>query len=130
MQVSGKVLKQTEPNRILVEIVRTSACGGDCHSCGNCGGSKSRIVAECSDVVSEGDTVLVSIPSKRYFLLSFLVFIVPLFVIVASYLLFRNFLGENGSSVAAFLTGVLSFVLIVLAGRKLKMPKAVKTEQP
>ena len=128
MEVSGKVLERVNEKHIRVEIVRASACGGNCHSCGSCGGSQSKIIAECADTVLPGDEVTVSIPSQRFFLLSFLVFIVPLAVIVAGYFLFLGWLGETIASLAAFFSGVAAFVLIVLAFRKLKMPKARKTE--
>lgn len=124
MEVSGTVLEKLENGRILVEIVRHSACGGNCHSCGSCGGTQSKIVAECTDSVSVGDRVLVSISTNRYFLLSFLVFLVPLCVIVAGYVGLHRFFSETSSSLGAVLLGVISFVAIVLAMRKLKMPKA------
>lgn len=126
METSGTVLEILENGRILVEIVRTSACGGNCHSCGSCGGTQSRIVAECSDSVSIGDTVRVQISANRYFLLSFLVFLVPLFLIVAGYLLLQRFLPETPASLGAILLGILAFVAILLAMRRLKMPKAHK----
>ncbi len=126
MKVSGTVLEILENGRILVEIIRQSACGGNCHSCGNCGGTQSKIIAECTDVVAVGDRVLVSISTNRYFLLSFLVFLVPLCVIVAGYVGLHQFFSETSSSLGAVLLGVVSFVLIVLAMRKLKMPKAYK----
>lgn len=126
MEVSGKVLERVNEKHIRVEIVRASACGGNCHSCGSCGGTQSKIIAECTDSVLPGDWVAVSIPSQKFFLLSFLVFVVPLVVIVAGYTLLSGILPETGASLAAFFSGVAAFVLIVLAFRRLKMPKAVK----
>ena len=124
MQVSGTVLEVKENNRILVEIVRQSACGGNCHSCGTCGGTESKIIAECTDSVSVGDRVFVTMPANRYFLLSFLVFLVPLFMIVAGYVALSKFLPETSASLGAILLGIVTFLAIVLAFRKLKMPKA------
>lgn len=126
MEAHGTVVQKLENRRILVEIVRQSACGGNCHSCGSCGGTTSRIVAECEDSVAVGESVVVQISDNRYFLISFLVFLLPLCVIVASFLGFRPFFTEDAASLGAFFSGVVSFVLIVLASRKLKMPKAHK----
>lgn len=124
MQVPGTVLEVKENNRILVEIVRQSACGGNCHSCGSCGGTESKIIAECTDNVKVGDRVLVAMPNNRYFLLSFLVFLVPLFMIVAGYVVLSKFLPETPASLGAILVGIATFLAIVLGMRKLKMPKA------
>lgn len=130
MQVCGTVLQVLEQEKILVEIVRSSACGGNCHSCGSCGGTHSKIVAECSDAVHVGDTVMVTISDNRYFLLSFLVFLVPLLIIVAGYVFLHRFFDESAASFGAVLLGIAGFVAIVLAFRKLKMPKATKQNNP
>lgn len=129
MEVFGKVLEQIDEKRIKVEVERISACGGNCHSCGSCGAKQSVIVAECSDKVLAQELVKVVIPSQRFFLLSFFVFIVPLATIVAGYMLFSSVLPETAASVVSFLFGVAAFLLIILMLRKLKMPKAYKINQ-
>lgn len=126
MEVTGSVLQLLDDRKILVQIQRTSACGGNCHSCGSCGGSASQIVAICPETVEVGDRVLLETSTNRYFFLSFLVFFVPIFVIVAGYLLLNRFYSENMSSVGAVVLGVLSFLAVVLSMRKLKTPKAKK----
>ena len=126
MKVTGSVVKRLDDCNILVQIVRTSACGGNCHSCGSCGGSQSQIIARCLEDVKEGEIVTIEMSSNRYFLLSFLVFLVPLAVIVAGYLVLNSFLGESLASLGAVLLGVTVFLLIVLGMRKLKTPKAEK----
>lgn len=126
MEVTGSVLQLLDDRKILVQIQRTSACGGNCHSCGSCGGNASQIVAICPETVEVGDRVLLETSTNRYFFLSFLVFFVPIFVIVAGYLLLNRFFSENMSSVGAVVLGVLSFLAVVLSMRKLKTPKAKK----
>lgn len=124
MQVAGKVIERLDEKHILVEIIRTSACGGDCHSCGSCGGNQSRIVAQCTDYVKENEMVRITISDRRYFGLSFLVFILPLFVIIAFYVWLSSQYSEGISAGLSFLLGVFFFVGIVLGMRKLKMPRA------
>ncbi len=126
MEVTGSVLQLLDDRKILVQIQRSSACGGNCHSCGSCGGSVSQIVAICPESVEVGDRVLLETSTNRYFILSFLVFLVPLLVIVAGYLLLNGFFSENVSSLGAVVLGVLAFLAVVLSMRKLKIPKAKK----
>ena len=126
MKVTGSVVKRLDDHKILVEIIRTSACGGNCHSCGSCTGNQSQIMARCTEPVEVGDRVTIEMSSNRYFLLSFLVFLLPLMVIVESYLLLHRWIGESASSLGAVLIGVISFLVIVLGMRKLKIPKAEK----
>lgn len=126
MEVTGSVLQLLDDRKILVQIERASACGGNCHSCGSCGGSASQIVAMCPEMVKVGDKVLLETSTNRYFFLSFLVFFVPLFVIVAGYLLLHKFFTETVSSLGAVILGVLAFLAVVLSMRKLKIPKAKK----
>lgn len=126
MKVTGSVVKRLDDHKILVEIVRTSACGGNCHSCGSCSGSQSQITARCTEEVNAGDQVMIELSSHQYFLLSFLVFLLPLFVIVAGYVLFAKFFGETASSFGAVLLGILVFLAVVIGMRRLKIPKAKK----
>lgn len=128
MKVTGSVVKRLDDHKILVEIVRTSACGGNCHSCGSCAQSQSQITARCTEKVSVGDKVMIELSSNRYFFLSFLVFLVPLFVIVAGYVLLARFFGETESSLGAIVLGIAAFLAIVLGMRKLKIPKAERID--
>ena len=129
MIVTGTVIKRLDEKNILVKIVRSSACGGDCHSCGMCHGGEADVIAECTDYVQEGDAVLVTIPNKRYFFISFAVFFVPLAVIILAFLLSHLYLSESVSALISVLAGVLFFVGIALWFRRLKHPKATKKEE-
>ncbi len=129
MKVTGTVLKRLSGKNILIKIKRSSACGGDCHTCGVCNGGESEIIAECTDLVCEGDEVLVTIPNKRYFTISFTVFLLPLCVMIFAFWLCRQSCTEDISALVSLLAGVLSFLLITLLFRKLKIPKATKKEE-
>ena len=85
MKVTGTVVTRLDEKRIRLKIVRSSACGGNCHTCGICHGGEADIIAECTDWVQEGDEVLVTIPNRRYFSISFVVFFVPLCVILLAF---------------------------------------------
>lgn len=128
MKVTGTVTKRLNEKSVLVKIIRSSACGGDCHTCGMCHGGEADIMAECTDMVQEGDEVLVSIPNKRYFSISFAVFFLPLMIILISFWFCNRYFAEDISALLAFSAGVLAFVVIALLFRKLKMPKAIPME--
>ena len=129
MKVTGTVTKRLNEKSILVKVIRSSACGGDCHTCGMCHGGEADIIAECTDWVQEGDEVLVTIPNKRYFSISFAVFFVPLIVILLAFLLCNQYLSEALSALISVSAGVLVFVAITLLFRRLKKPKATKKEE-
>lgn len=129
MKVAGTVTKRLNEKSILVKVIRSSACGGDCHTCGMCHGGEADIIAECTDWVQEGDEVLVTIPNKRYFSISFAVFFIPLLVIILTFWLCEKSLSEALSALISVSAGVLVFVAITLLFRRLKKPKAIKKEE-
>ncbi len=129
MKVAGTVVERLNEKNILVKVIRSSACGGNCHTCGICHGGEADIIAECTDWVQEGDEVLVTIPNRRYFSISFVVFFVPLAVMIAAFWLCHRYLAEALSALISISAGVLVFVMIALLFRKLKIPKATRKEE-
>lgn len=126
MQRIGTVIERLDEKRILLEVERPSACGGDCRTCGSCSGNTSHIVAECREAVAPGEQVCVSISDHRYFLLSFLVFILPLGGMMIGYWFLVHWWGEAVAPWGALLLGAGIFVSVILGMRTLKMPHAAK----
>ena len=123
MIVLGKVVEKSENGIIKTEILRQSACGGKCGSCGNSCGSKSYVMVKNDDNANVGDVVIIESSGKKVMVLSFSVFIVPLISIFILYKLFQNVISnENLTALLSFFGGVLIFIGVVLAFRKLKMP--------
>ena len=123
MEVLGRVTQKLDENNIKVEILRASACGGKCGECGNSCGSKSYIVAKNYDNAKKDDVVKLESEDKKVLLLSFVVFIVPILVIVAIF----NFGGiivknETLKALSAFFGGIVSFITTVVFFRRLKKP--------
>ena len=129
MKVTGTVVTRLDEKRIRLKVVRSSACGGDCHTCGMCHAGEADIIAECTDLVQEGDEVVVTIPNRRYFSISFAVFFLPLAVIILAFWLCQKYLSEAMAALVSFVSGVLVFVVIALLFRKLRIPKATKKEE-
>ena len=129
MKVTGTVVSRLDEKNILVKIIRSSACGGDCHTCGMCHGGEADIIVECTDFVGEGYEVLVTIPNSKYFSISFAVFFIPLVVIILAFWLCQQSLSEALSALISVSAGVLVFVAITLLFRRLKKPKVTKKEE-
>ena len=82
MEVLGRVTERISEDSVRVEILRTSACGGKCGECSTSCGSKSYIIAKNFDNAVKDDIVKIESDDKKVLILSFLVFIIPLLVIV------------------------------------------------
>ncbi len=123
MEVLGRVMQKLDENNIRVEILRASACGGKCGECGSSCGSKSYIVVKNYDGAKKDDVVKIETSDKKVLALSFIVFIVPILVIVMLYNL-GNYIVENETlkAVIAFFGGVISFIMTVIFFRRLKKP--------
>lgn len=129
MKVTGTVVARLDEKKIRLKVIRSSACGGDCHTCGMCHGGEADIIAECTDFVQVGDDVLVTIPNRRYFSISFAVFFVPLAVMILAFWLCNQYLSEALSALISVSAGGLIFVVIALLFRRLKIPKATRKEE-
>ena len=129
MRVSGIMVERIDETRILLEIVRNFACGGECHACGNCSGHASRIIVECKEEIFPGERAVVSIAKHRYFWISFLVFLLPLGGMLAGYFVIFHWLGEKYAPFGALFLGAGLFVGIILKMRRLKMPRAIKERE-
>ncbi len=123
MEVLGRVKEKLDENNIKVEILRASACGGKCGECGNTCGSKSYIIVKNCDGAKKDDVVKIQSDDKKVLGLSFVVFIVPILIIVLFYS-YGSYIIESETLKAlfAFLGGVISFLIAVVFFRGLKKP--------
>ena len=121
MEVLGRVTERISDDSVKVEILRKSACGGKCGECSTSCGSKSYITAKNYDNAEKDDIVKIESDDKNVLILSFLVFIIPLLIIVFLYNILFSY-NEIIRASTAFICGVVVFIIIVLFFRKLKMP--------
>ncbi|MDD3165074.1 MAG: SoxR reducing system RseC family protein [Oscillospiraceae bacterium] len=84
-----QVKKIIDSHHAEIFLERPSACGGNCHDCGGCGGeSQSRIViatAENPIGARVGDKVYIESDTKVIFSAIFLVYLVPLVLFFVGY---------------------------------------------
>lgn len=104
-----------------VEITRSSSCGENCASCGLCPGKTAKVLAVNDINAAVGDTVIIDMPDSRVLGAAFLVYIVPLIMLIIGY-----FSGHAlfNSEIAGIITGFLfmaaAFTTIICIDKKIK----------
>lgn len=104
-----------------VEITRSSACGESCASCKLCPG-QTAIVEAVNDINADtGDTVIIDMADTKVLGAAFLVYIVPLVMLIAGYFLgCAVFNGESAGIITGFLFMAVTFAVIIRIDRKIK----------
>ncbi len=118
MTQKGTVIRLLGQDKAEVEVVRGTACGGNCVSCGGQCGGRNVVRAAASNPVgaSVGDRVTVQARSASIIGAAALVYLLPLVMFFAGYAAAAAAgLAEGPSiliSIIAMLAGVLACVLI------------------
>ena len=119
MKSKGIVIEANK-NTAKVRFIRESACGGNCASCGGCGTKPIEIIIENSLGAKAGEIVEVSSDTSGILFSAFVVYILPLAILMAVYLTVRKFFDENIATVSSIISFFLSFYPIRLYGKKIK----------
>ncbi len=112
MRQKAAVTRLLPGNRAELRVTRKSACSGDCHSCGGCGeGQIMQIEARDAIGVQKGDVVYVESDGAVVLKGAVLLYVLPLLLFIAGYLLCVSF-GSWAFAVGAggFLLGLLPAV--------------------
>lgn len=123
MQQTGivKGLHHDRSNRADVEITRSTACGDNCASCGLCPGQKTLVTALNDANAAVGDTVIINLSDKKVLVAAFLVYIVPLIMLIIGYFISYAVSGtEIISIVSGFCLMAVTFPVIMLIDRAMK----------
>lgn len=115
------IVRKADASCAVVEITRSSACGESCASCRLCPGGSTEVEAYNEINASVGDAVIISLSDRKVLGAAFLVYIVPLLLLIAGYFL-GSFLfkTEAGGIGTGFLLTALSFAAIIYADKKIK----------
>jgi len=117
--VSSGYVKEVKSNGTAVVVFkRESACGGNCASCSGCAASELEAIVVNKIGASRGDYVTVKSETKDVLLSAFILYMVPVFIFIAAYLIFEKF-GNTAALIAAALCFLLSFVFAKIRGRKI-----------
>lgn len=107
MRCEGVVTEKSEKS-VKVKIERNSACGENCASCGMCPGTEQIVEVENCTNADVGDMVLVEMKSKNVLKAAFLVYILPLILLVFGYFVAGIF---TESDVICAVTGFIFMII-------------------
>lgn len=119
MTNNGVVKKLLPGGMAEVAVIRQSACGGNCASCGGCS-SNNVMTARAHNLVNAktGQSVVIESSTKKIFGAVALVYVMPLIFFLASYIAADAMgLSEGICVLASFLALAFSGVLLVLYQR-------------
>lgn len=119
MKQKGRVLA-VDNGIASVEVVRASACSGECGSCGGCAHTSQRIIVKipCT-TVKVGEVVSIRMKSSKVLFLAQLTYIFPLIFLLAGYGIASPY-GENMGILCGFAGFALSLPIVFFAAKKAK----------
>lgn len=113
MRKRGIVKKEGIPCEVAV--IRHQACGENCASCGGCRLSETVILAENTVGARVGDKVIVEIPDKTALSAAWLVYLLPIVVMIICLLAGYTFkIGEGSMAILALAVLAVSFFAVQL----------------
>lgn len=137
MRQTGQVIS-SDKDHALVQIVRQSACGGDCNSCrGTCNTIGVLISTSNPIAAKKGEFVYIDSETSNILKIAALFYIVPLIVIVAGIILSKVYFFPNNSDtfsdIIALIIGAIlyscSLFLIHLVTKKKTIEYTISRRQ-
>ena len=116
------IKKVTAPDKVVVEVLRGTACGDDCESCGVCHyASKIRVEATNGVGAQLGDRVEIEARTSRILGAAVLVYVVPFILFFIGYAIAASFsLGEGMCMLVSFAAFGVGMGVAVAVGRRQK----------
>lgn len=109
------IVEKTENDIAVVRIKRASACGENCASCkGGCTPTEQTVTAKNTVGAKTGDNVIISLETHDVLFAAFLVYILPLIVLFAVYMICTVL---KKSEVTAAVCGVFAMLFSLIAAR-------------
>ena len=121
------VVKLLPNDMAEVVVTRTTACGSNCGNCESCiFQSELKTIAKNNIAAKPGQRVVIASSSRRVFSAAALVYLMPLFLFLAGYLL-ASMLGatEGICILVSFSFLFISAVILVLTQRKIPSEKQI-----
>jgi len=115
MRQTGRVIS-SDNDHALIQIVRQSACGGNCKSCGGSCSPMGVLISTPNPIdAKQGEVVNVDSESNKILKIAALFYIVPLIVIVAGIILSKLYFFPKDTSVfsdiIALIIGAILYTL-------------------
>ena len=120
MQQTG-IVQKLQHNIAEVKITRSSACGESCASCGLCPGREAKFFAINDINATVGDTVIIDMADGKVLGAAFLVYIVPLIMMIIGYFSGHAvFNSEALGIIMGFLFMAAAFIVIIRIDRNIR----------
>ena len=138
MKETGTIVRVDKSQAIVTLDIH-----GGCKSCGlhaictSTGGGKRELSLDSSQhLLKPGDKVEIETPARSLLTAAFLIFILPLIISAAAYMIIWNLTGRNGPALAGFLggfiatEGVVALIDRIFGHRSFFKPKILKKLAP
>lgn len=115
------IVKKVSGSAAEIEITRSSACGENCASCGLCPGRTASV--EASNIIGAkiGDMVVIDMADKKVLGAAFLVYIVPVIILIMGYFAGETIFGsETSGIITGFLLMAITFAAMIFTDKKRK----------
>ena len=123
--ITEGIVKKLDGNLAVVSVIRRDSCGGNCSSCGGCEKKEAVTYAENRINAGVGDRVRLESDSKRVLGVAFLLYILPVIVFVAVYVIMSELeFNAKGIAAAEFIAAIVYIVLVRLLGINTKITVA------
>ena len=98
MEQTVKVLRRLPDGMAEVIRIRESACSGDCHKCTGCGAAQQKMLLTVKNPIDAqaGDVVVISSDSSAVLKAAAVLYLLPLVLFLAGYLLGENLWQRGG----------------------------------
>lgn len=119
MKEKGLVVSR-DYNKAEVVFIRKSACGENCISCGQCSTCEHKATVSNNIGAKVGDIVNVYINNKSSYFSLILVFLVPVIILISSYIFAFSFLkNATFSAIISVALCIIYFVIIKAFDKKI-----------
>lgn len=128
MEKAEGIVVENKDGVSKVKIVRGTMCGDNCGSCNLCGKRETFVFAQNEADAKEGDRVLLEMDSQSGLKAAFLVYGMPLLILIAGIVIISLFNFNQAKGLLLVLVAIiLWFVIIKFIDNKMK-PAAKVTE--
>ena len=113
-------------DKTYVNVPRESACGGNCASCEGCKDRNNKIEVINNIGAKKGDRVTVALSTRKVLGLSFIVYMLPIFLVILLTTLADAYIKSTVVTIIVALISVIVWLICVrLANKKAKITNEI-----
>ncbi|MBZ4646621.1 MAG: sigma-E factor negative regulatory protein RseC [Petroclostridium sp.] len=113
MEQVGRVVK-TEGRMAEIQIQRTTACSGDCGKCSGCAPTSLTVKASNEVNAKVGQMVKIDTSTSNVLLAAFGVYIVPIVLLIATYMTVYGYITLNSLPIDAEFMGIIAGLIVLV----------------